>query len=392
MRRIISRLLITVMLLSCLFCVSSFADEARITSYAFNGVAGQINGDNITVTLPYSTNTKYWNHKVDVTEGCYFTAGSITEIDDRHSEGKIVVHAGDQTTREYTVYLNKREFVAPTYDISKATSIKKNSAKITVTTTLGDAEVTSARIVYYKKKSSEMYRSIERTAGTQEVELSGLAENTTYHYYLELITSDKTYTSAAKSFTTKKSTDTGTSSSSSSSSSSSTTKVATKGTNTTGPGTSAVQDTVKNQWKLVGDKWYYFGDDGYSKVGWFQVGDKWYYVTKGTNDLAMSEWKKINNIWYYFDASGAMLANQWVKSGNDWYYLGSSGSMITNQKITLNGVVYSLKPDGVCLDNQWVIEDGNWVYYKAGALGRATNENFVYNGVTYHADANGYVK
>lgn len=388
-----------ILTLSCIMQLSImqvFAAGCDITSYAFANIAGSIKGTTINVTVPYRTTATYWDHKVDTSPGATFRTSSITQLDDKHYQGTITVVGDDGTSKEYTVNINKADFMEPTYSISKAKTIKKNGAKIPVEVNYNDAKVTYVRLYYYQSKSStyKTYANVP-DEGESTIELSNLKSGTKYYYYLEVVTSDKTYTTSSKSFTTKEEKDQGTSSSTSTSntsSSSSSSSSTSKGTNSSGPGTDAKQDTtVRNEWKLVDGKWYYFGADGFSKVGWFEVGGKWYYVTKGTNELAMSGWKKISNVWYMFDASGAMIANNWVFSGDKWYWMGSSGSMLVSQEIDVAGKHYLLNPDGTCADNVWVMKDGKWQYYKAGAAGLARNENFTYNGVTYYADANGFV-
>lgn len=369
--------------------VTALAAGCDITSYAFADIAGSISGNTITVTVPYKTAATYWDHRVEVSDGASFSTSNITRIDDQHYTGTITVKGDDGSIKEYTVNINKSNFMEPSWDLGKAKSIKKNGAKIPVEIHYNDANVSSARLCYYTKKNdSKSYASL--TDGDNTVELTNLRSDTKYYYYVEIKTADKTYTSSAKSFTTKEEKDQGTSSSSSSSSSNKTQP--SKGTNMQGPGTAAKEDTTKrDQWSLENGKWYYYGADGFTKVGWFQVGDKWYYVTKGTNDLAMSEWKKINDVWYYFDASGAMIANNWINSNGKWYWMSESGSMLISQEIDVGGRHYALAPDGTVLVNQFVMKDGRWQYYKSGAQGLAVNETFVYNGQTFRADAQGYL-
>jgi glucan-binding YG repeat protein len=227
----------------------------------------------------------------------------------------------------------------------------------------------------------------------QDIELTGLQSGTKYHYYLEVQTTDKTYTTSAQSFTTKREADSGTSSQSSSNKNSSSSNNTNRGTNSTGTGTTAKNNTQKkNEWSFENGKWYYYGEDGFSKVGWFQVGTKWYYTVKGTNELLMNCWKNIGGSYYYFDPSGAMYANQWVLSNGKWYWMGSSGTMLCDQNIDVGGVTYLLAPDGTCVTDEWVMKDGQWQYYKPASAGLARNENFIYDGKTYYADANGFVR
>lgn len=389
--RKITKTLITAVAVAQFGLITAFAGDANVTSYAFADIAGNISGDTITVNVPYSTKTTYWDHRVQVSEGATFTAGAIQRVDDMHSVGILTVTSDDGQQKTYTVKLNKNKFQGPTYELGKAKSIKKDRATIPVQIQYNDAQVSNAKIYYYTKKNSQSQKTIQGQ-GEQEVEITGLKEDTKYYYYLSIDAKDKTYETSAKSFTTKKKTDSGTSSSGGSSNKSSINKNSStsKGTGDKGPGTDAKQDNKKvNQWSLEDGKWYYYGADGYSKTGWFQVGGKWYYTTKGTNELAMGGWKKIDNSWYFFDAAGAMLANQWIWS-DAWYYVGASGAMVVNQELNINGARYIINPNGKCLINEWFMRDGRWMFTKEnGAI--AINENFQYDGVTYHADENGYV-
>lgn len=392
MKRRVSLFIALLLMLTSVFAFPVFAAGADITSYAFADIAGSISGTTITVNVPYSTVTTYWNHKVQVSEGATFTAGAIQKIDDMHATGKITVKGSDGSQKEYTVNINKNDFVEPVYSISKAKSIKKNSAKFTVTFEPNDAQVQQIRIVFYEKKANQNYKSLDKNqVGTNDIELTGLREDTRYTAYLEIQTADKTYTTTGKSFTTKKSSDSGTSSSSSSSSGSSN-STSNRGTNAGGSNTTSKENkSKKNEWSLENGKWYYYGADGFNKTGWFQVGDKWYWAAKGTNDLAMNTWKNLDKKWYYFDASGALAQNGWAFVNNYWYWMGESGSMTQNQVVTVNDKQYQLAPDGTCLDNTWSVENGQWKYYKAGAQGMAIGEQFVADGIMYNADANGYV-
>lgn len=54
-------------------------------------------------------------------------------------------------------------------------------------------------------------------------------------------------------------------------------------------------------WRLVDEKWYYFGEDGYMKTGWLQDS---------------------NGKWYYLNSDGSMVHNTTI----DGYIIGSDGS------------------------------------------------------------------
>lgn len=57
-------------------------------------------------------------------------------------------------------------------------------------------------------------------------------------------------------------------------------------------------------WKLIDEKWYYFGQDGYMKTGWIQdSNEKWYYLN---SDGSMAHDTTING--YILDSDGV-----WIK-------------------------------------------------------------------------------
>lgn len=375
-----------------LWAMPVFAGDNYITSYAFADIAGSISGNVITVTVPYSTKTTFWDHRVDVSSGANYRAGAITSIDDMHSEGQITVTSDDGKERVYTVKINKAKFEGPTYELGKAKSIKSDSAKIEINIDYNDAVVSNCTLYYYTQKNSKSQKNIPGE-GENEIELTGLKEDTKYYYYVSIKAHDRVYESSAKSFRTKAKKDQGTSTSSGSSKpNTSTNKRPDKGTNASGPGTDAKKNpSYKNQWVIEDGRWYYYGADGYSKTGWFQVGDKWYYVIKGANELVMGHWMEINNEWYYFDASGAMVANNWVLSNGNWYWMQGSGSMARNTEINVGGRRYMLDPSGVVLSDTMIYKDNRWMYCKAGAQGIAVNERCTFEGVTFNTDANGYV-
>lgn len=377
-----------------LWATPAFAGDNYITSYAFADIAGNISGDTITVTVPYSTKTTYWDHRVDVSDGANYRAGAITSIDEMHSEGQITVTSDEGKERVYTVKINKAKFKEPTYELGKAKSIKSDKAKIEVNIDYNDAVVSNCTLYYYTSKNSKSQKNIPGE-GENEIELTGLKPDTKYYYYVSIKVHDRVYESSAKSFKTKDKNDQGTNTSSGSSSnktSSSGKNNTNKGTNAKGPGTDAKNNPqYKNQWVLEDGKWYYYGADGYSKTGWFQVGDKWYYVIKGANELVMGKWMEINDEWYYFDASGAMVANNWVLLNNNWYWMQGSGSMARNQEINIGGRRYMLDPSGVVVSDQMIYKDNRWLYCKPGAQGIAVNEQCTVEGVTFNTDANGYV-
>ncbi len=123
---------------------------------------------------------------------------------------------------------------------------------------------------------------------------------------------------------------------------------------------------VKNQWKSIGGRWYYFNGVGDMSTGWLKNANKWYYLSPSGDmkvgwqiiggryyklraDGSMAEgWFKEGNAWYYLDSSGAMKTG-WLKDqGGNWYYLSKpNGAMITGT-VPIDGKVYTFNASGIC--------------------------------------------
>ena len=153
------------------------------------------------------------------------------------------------------------------------------------------------------------------------------------------------------------------------------------------------EEVIKNQWKQVGNHWYYYNEQGvmlkntvwnsyyFHKDGkmanneWIYQTNHWYYAkTSGT--LALNEWMSINQRWYVFNAQGIMLANQW----KDAYYLKSSGAMAENEWVfdpTYQSWFY-LTSSGRYAQNTW---KGDY-YLKSG--GYMAKKEWIYDS-TYQA-------
>lgn len=65
-----------------------------------------------------------------------------------------------------------------------------------------------------------------------------------------------------------------------------------------------------NQWKQVGDNWYYLDEEGISK---------------------QNTWAEINGKWYYFDEYSIMLHDTTTPDG---YYVGSDGAWVQEEATT----------------------------------------------------------
>lgn len=131
---------------------------------------------------------------------------------------------------------------------------------------------------------------------------------------------------------------------------------------------------VKNAWKTVSGKTYYFGSNGV---------------------MTVSGMKKISGSYYYFDANGVMAANSFVTvSQGKQYYFTSNGKRYEKagwQRI--NGSFYYFNKDfsRVIKQNWWKIkENGVTSYYFFDAKGKMyANKLFKQKGYTYYVDSKG---
>lgn len=104
---------------------------------------------------------------------------------------------------------------------------------------------------------------------------------------------------------------------------------------------SITKEKVKQSWKKIKDKWYYFDRDGYMVTGWQQIDGKWYYMDeeKDFREGGMrTGWVKWKDKWFYLSkeegSNEGELKTGWFEVDNKRYYLtetkdSSEGSMKT---------------------------------------------------------------
>ncbi|MGI6011854.1 MAG: NlpC/P60 family protein [Ruminococcus sp.] len=74
----------------------------------------------------------------------------------------------------------------------------------------------------------------------------------------------------------------------------------------------------ENEWKLIGNQWYYFNGAGYRVSGWQQIDGGWYYFGEEKDgSLETSAW--VDD--YYVGSDGRMMKGAWI--GN--YYVDEEG-------------------------------------------------------------------
>lgn len=86
---------------------------------------------------------------------------------------------------------------------------------------------------------------------------------------------------------------------------------------------------------------------GISSIGasaaWRQDGHGWWNTKEDSYSVG---WEKIGDRWFYFDQDGYMKTG-WIHNGNKWYFLNSNGDMAYN--VVIGG--YRLGSDGAWIDD-----------------------------------------
>ena len=115
-------------------------------------------------------------------------------------------------------------------------------------------------------------------------------------------------------------------------------------------------------WRLLGNVWYYFDDQGVMATGWRWIGGKWYYMNSA--GAMQSGWFQDGQTWYYANGSGVMQKG-WLNRGGTWYYLTGSGAMAEGWG-NIGGTWYYFQPGNGAMQVGWV-KDGNIWYYMNGS-------------------------
>ena len=132
---------------------------------------------------------------------------------------------------------------------------------------------------------------------------------------------------------------------------------------------------TRSDWEYIGNKWYYFDQNGWMITGWQKVSGSWYYMESNGARVA-DGWKWINNKCYYFDKNGKMATDTWI----DGSYVDASGAWIKDKK---------QEPENVTKTG-WVQYTGHWLYYNADGSAVKSNWKSV-NGIWYYFDQNGWM-
>ncbi|WP_027294015.1 phosphodiester glycosidase family protein [Robinsoniella sp. KNHs210] len=89
-------------------------------------------------------------------------------------------------------------------------------------------------------------------------------------------------------------------------------------------------------WQKIGGKWYYYTKSGKKKTGWItSKGDRYFLDSKG---VMKTKWTAVKKKNYYFSSSGALQKNTWLKKGKYYYYVNSKGVMDASRKMNTKSI------------------------------------------------------
>ena len=113
-------------------------------------------------------------------------------------------------------------------------------------------------------------------------------------------------------------------------------------------------------WKLEGNRWYYYGENGETyKNRWVETNGYWYYVD-GIGAMKFETWIEENGEKYWIDCSGIM-ATGWRHLGKNWFYFYADGKMAKDCWVPSGSTIYYVKPDGKLQFGE--VEYGGYTYY-----------------------------
>ena len=144
---------------------------------------------------------------------------------------------------------------------------------------------------------------------------------------------------------------------------------------------------VKNNWKQIGGKWYYFDSKGLMESNCYRDG---YWLTKsGAWDTRYSNgtWKQDSKGWWYTD-NGWYPKNQWLWIDGNCYFFDASGYMESNCYRDGCWLTKSGAWDQAHRNGTWKKDSTGWWYTDNGWYPK--NQWLKIDGTKYWFDANGY--
>lgn len=134
---------------------------------------------------------------------------------------------------------------------------------------------------------------------------------------------------------------------------------------------------VKNDWRQISGKWYYFNEEGIMQKGLQTIkGVKFYLNDSGA---MLTGWQKIDNNDYYFSSTGGMVYG-WLTLDDNTYYLDESTGIMALGEKTIKGEKYKFSSDGSLIKNLWV---DNYTYVQANGKSVNTYSNYSHSNTNY---------
>ena len=146
-------------------------------------------------------------------------------------------------------------------------------------------------------------------------------------------------------------------------------------------------NTVTNEWKKIGGKWYYFNGSRMA-TGDLMIKGKLYHfsdsgVWDGKDGVSYKNgWNLINGYYYYYDSTNGLYKGLQTIQGNK-YFFNYNGAMASNGIRTIHGTTYVFGENGAMLKNAWLNVSGN-IWYYADANGKAVSGLQTIGGKKYY--------
>ncbi len=108
---------------------------------------------------------------------------------------------------------------------------------------------------------------------------------------------------------------------------------------------------VKNDWKKISGKWYYFDEyDGSMVTGELLLGDVWYYF-KDSGEM-LTGWYSVmvdgEKRWIYANSDGSLVYDDWLQKGDKFYYFDGPFMVSNVVGFVIEDLEYDFYPSGEC--------------------------------------------
>lgn len=117
---------------------------------------------------------------------------------------------------------------------------------------------------------------------------------------------------------------------------------------------------VKNAFRTIAGRTYYFDSDGYRVTGWKKIKGKYYYFTK--KGVMKTGWLTLSGKTYYLSPSTGARKTGWIKVSGKKYYLNSKGVRQYGW-LSKGGKKYFLNLKSGSMRTGWMTYQGKTYYF-----------------------------